>query len=291
MKKYIITITILLILIMVFIGGYFVYGNFKTNESNDVETLKQKCTAEIDYLSSNIIEIMNGVNNIQYSNYKVVDQEIPASESSSNSESSSAENTQQGNTTSEENTINSSRMVTDTILNARNSDTKWDELTSKVEEIYTSWTTIMIDLTSLNVNRDNLLKFNNTLDSITKSIASKDKSQTLINSADLYSLVSSYIKDFSGDNEKNLVYSVRANILYSYAYTESDDWQKVIQYIGNAKGDFSGLLNNQVNNVNKIDIINKSYILINELEQDANNNDKDVFLVNYANLMQELITI
>ena len=43
--------------------------------------------------------------------------------------------------------------------------------------------------------------------------------------------------------------------------------------------------------MNKIDVINKSYILINELEQDSNDKSVKTFLVNYENLMQELQNI
>lgn len=266
MKKYIITILVLFFLIILAVGGYFVYGNFKTNESNSTDTLISKATSEIEYLSSNIINIMNEINNISYSNYKIVNEEI-------------------------ENTINTSRMVSDNILSSRGQDVNWDEINSKVQELYSSWTTIMMDLTSLNVNKDNLLKFNQTLDSITKNVEDKNKSEALINSASLYNLISSYISDFSNDTEKNSVFNVRSNILYSYAYTESGDWAKVSEYIGKAKQDFSNLLNNQINNINKIDVINKAYILLNELEQDCNNQDKNVFLVNYSNLIQELQNI
>ena len=295
MKKFVITIIILILLILLSIGGYFVYGNFKSNQSNDTNTLKQKCMSEIEYLSSNVISVLNGVNNISYSNYRIVDEEIKASDASSdaNSESnqSSGQDSGQGNSNGQANTINRSNIVTNNIQSASNDDVNWTELNSKLQEIYSSWTTIMMDLTSLNVNRDNLLKFNSTLDTINKNIANKDKSQTLISSADLYNLITSYIKDFSDDSEKISVYSVRSNILYSYAYSESDSWQKVSEYIGKAKQEFSNLLNNQLNNINKIDVINKSYILLNELEQDCNNNDKSAFLINYTNLMQELQNI
>lgn len=291
MKKYIITIIVLFLLIILSVGGYFVYGNFKSNESNNVDTLKQKCTSEIEYLSSNIIGMMNEINNISYSNYKIVNEEIPASDSSSDTQSESSQNSEQNNSQSQDNTINRSSIVTDNIQSISNKDVNWTEINSKIQEVYSSWTTIMMDLTSLNVNKDNLLKFNNTLDSTTKNIENKDKSQTLINLSDLYNLISLYINDFSGDNEKISIYKVRSNILYSYAYAESSDWQKVSEYISKAEQEFSNILNNQINNINKLDIINKSYILLNELKQDSINNDKNIFLVNYTNLMQELQTL
>lgn len=294
MKKYIITILVLFFLIILAVGGYFVYGNFKTKESNSTDTLISKATSEIEYLSSHIINIMNEINNISYPNYKIVNEEIEASGASSDTEAeqtsnqSSGQASEQTNSTAQENTINTSRIVSDNILSSRGQDIDWNELNSKVQELYSSWTTIMMDLTSLNVNKDNLLKFNQTLDSITKNIGDKNKSEALINSASLYNLISSYIREFSKDTEKISVFNVRANILYSYAYTENDDWAKVSEYIGKAKQDFSNLLNNQINNINKIDVINKAYILLNELEQDCNNQDKNVFLVNYCNLIQEL---
>ena len=76
MKKYIVTIIFLLVVIGLFIGGYFIYSNAKTNEGNSVDTLKAKCTSELEYLSSNIILMMNELNNISYENYKVINDEI-----------------------------------------------------------------------------------------------------------------------------------------------------------------------------------------------------------------------
>lgn len=295
MKKYIITIIILFTIIFLSIGGYFVYANIKNNESNSMEIMQEKCTSEIEYLSSNIISIMNEINGISYSSYKIINKEIPASDSGSDSgansesnSSSSQSSSKEGSSKSKENKINTSSIVSDNILNSEQNKINWKEINNKTQEIYSSWTTIMMDLTTLNVNKDNLLKFNTLLDSLAKSIEDKDKAKCLINSANLFNLITLYIQDFSDDNEKINVYSVKSNILFSYAYSESENWKKVGEYIKRAKEDFSGLQNNQLDNIDKIDIINKSYILLNELEQDYENKEKNLFLVNYSNLMQEL---
>lgn len=290
MKKYIITIVTLFLIIIISVGGFFVFGNAKTNESNNVETLKSKATSEIEYLSSNIISIMNDINNISYSNYKLVNEEIDEgqSESDSSSNSNSGSEGEQSNSVGQENTIKSSSMIATNILSGDNTETNWDNLNNKVQEMYSSWTTIMMDLSSLNVNRDNLLKFNDKLDEITQNLLAKDKSKSLISLGDLYNLITLYIQDFSNDSEKINIFKVRSNILYSYAYTQSEDWAKVGEYISKAKQDYSNILNSQVNNINKIDVINKAYILINELEKDTTNKNVKVFLVNYTNLMQEL---
>lgn len=298
MKKYIVTIIILFIIIFLSVGGYFVYANVKTNESNDGQMLKEKGISEVEYLGSTITSIMNGINNITYSNYRIISEEIKTDDKSSNSESgsgngesNSASGGEGSNSTTQNNSINNSSMVAKSLLEQKDVNINWTELNSQLQEIYSSWPTIMMDLTSLNVNKDNLLKFNSKLDEIAKNFENKDEKKSLISLSELYDLVNLYIKDFSGDETKKSVFDVRARILSAYAYTESEDWAKVSENIAKAKEHFSNILNNQVNNMNKIDVINKSYILINELEQDSNDKSVKTFLVNYENLMQELQNI
>lgn len=194
----------------------------------------------------------------------------------------------QGNTSADENTINSSNLEDNNILSSDNTDINWNSLKSEVENMYDSWTTILIDLTTLNVNKENLLKYNSTLDSIVTDFDNEDKSASLLHLADLYNLLTLYIKDFETDSNQVSIYNVKSNILYAYAHIENDDWDNVKKHIGSAKDEFSKVLNNQFNNMNNIDEINKAYILINELEEDSNNQNKKVFYVNYRNLIQEL---
>ena len=51
---------------------------------------------------------------------------------------------------------------------------------------------------------------------------------------------------------------------------------------------FGNIMNNQVNNINNIDSINKAYVLISGLKEDAVNKTGSIFYINYKNLMQEL---
>ena len=264
MKKYIITILTLFFIIILSITGYFVYGSIKENKANDISTLKAKCEAEINYIGNNIILIMNEVNNISNTNTQIVSEEI---EKNSNSEENSK--------------ITMSNAVATSILERNDIDkVNWNSIEIKVQELYSAWTSILIDLSTLNVNKENLLEFNDILDKISKSIEDKNKLETLANSADLYN-----------DTNKTSLLSTKSCILYSYAEMERENWSEAKNYISKAKNEFANVLNNQVNNINRIDIINKAYILINELEEDSNNMDRKIFLINYSNLIQELQSI
>lgn len=279
MKKYVITIVLLFIIILISIGGYFIYSNAKTNESNNMDTLKEKANSEIKFLSANIISMMNELNNISYSKFEIVKEKIEVS------------NTDQENNIEEDSTINSSNVVTNNILSADKNKIDWNNLKSEIENMYSAWPTIIMDLTTLNVNKDNLLKYNSILDQITKDFENEDKESSLIHLADLHNLLGLYIKEFESDNKEVSVLNVKTNILYSYSFVSTEAWDKVIEYMAKAKKEFSNIINNQINNVNDIDVINKSYILINELEKNSNNKDKNIFYINYINLMQELENI
>ena len=303
MKKYIITIITLFLIIVIAIVGYFVYGNIKESKANSSDMLTEKVISEIEYLGNNIIYVMNELNNISYTNYKIVSEEIEDSSSDENSSSSGSNSGQGGSESSggqssseqgdsdKKSTITTTNMSNaNSILNDDSTDKiNWNNVNMKVQDMYSAWTTIMIDLSSLNVNKDDLLKFNSTLDKISSSLEQKDKENALLNCSDLYSLLSKYVNDFSEENSK--IYNVRSNILYSYSEIERENWEEAVNYIKKADENFASILNNQINNIDKIDIINKAYVLLNELQEDCNSKDRKVFLINYSNLMQELQNI
>ena len=274
MKKYIVTIIILFTIIILSIGGYFLYSKAKSNEGNSVDTLKSKCISELDYLNTEILEIMNGLNNISYENFQITNKEVEVSEEESN--------------TISENSIDSSVVEFQNIITEDKDKVDWQSIRERVENMYTSWTTILIDLTTLNANKDNLLKYNQLMDTMIKNLEAKKKEECLKNGADLYSLLVTYIQDISGDSNLISLYKVKSNILYAYSRVDAQDWDSVNNYIQTAINEFGNIMNNQVNNINNIDSINKAYVLINELKEDAVNKTGSIFYINYKNLMQEL---
>lgn len=280
MKKYIITIIILFILILLSICGYFVYANMKTNESGSSENINEKALSEIEYLNNEIIDIMNSLNNITYTDFAIENKDIEISEESS-------ENT----VSTDENSIDTSSMEIENTIKQNDKEIDWNIINEKIENIYSSWTTVLMDLTTLNVNKDNLLKFNDLTDELIGNIKDEDKTRCLYNCAELYNLLTLYIGDFSNDENIKAIYNTKSNILYAYAIIENDDWNTAGDYISNAKNEFNKIMNDQINNIINIDTINKGYILINELSDDTNKNNKDTFYINYKQLMQELDNI
>ncbi len=278
MKKYIITIITLFLIILISIGGYFIYANAKQNQGNSNDMLKDKAISEIEFLSNELINVMNGLNNLSYTKNRLINQDVNVSESSS-----------ENNIKTSENTVDRTIIEYESTLNGNNDDINWEEIKEKTENIYVSWTTVLIDLTSLNVNKDNLLKFNDLLDKLISAEDEKNKNLSLTYSSDLYNLLFLYVNDFSEDNQLKIVYNIKSNILYAYSLIESEKWDEAKSYIEKAKTEFNNIMNNQINNINNIDDINKAYILINELVDDVNKKSKKTFYINYQEIMQELL--
>lgn len=280
MKKYIITIIVLLSIILLSICGYFVYANAKSNQGNSQDMLKDKAITEIKFLNTEIIGIMNELNNISYTNYKIINQDV-------NLSTQGSENTIQP----ENNTIERSAVEYESTINENNDKIDWESIKETTENIYSSWTTILIDLTTLNVNRDNLLKFNDLLDEIVNAEEDKNKEACLSHLANLYNLLALYLNDFSNDEQIKNIFNTKSNILYAYSVIDGEDWNQANEYIEKAKSEFNKIMNNQVNNINNIDEINKAYILINELSDDINKQSKKTFFINYVEVIQELENI
>ena len=134
MKKYIVTIIVLLIIIFLSVCGYFVFANTKENQGNSEDMLKEKATSEIEFLNTNIIDIMNELNNISYTNYKIINQDVNISSESSENEVQTSENT-----------IDRASIEYESTLNEEDDKIDWETIKETTENVYSSWTTILID--------------------------------------------------------------------------------------------------------------------------------------------------
>ncbi len=294
MKKYIITIIIIVGVLLAIFGSYYIYSN--TSSKNSIENLKSKVDEEITYLNTSIISMMNNLNNITYANYKITEEEVSSVNEGEKDSSSSDQGGQQSNGGSKGET--SSKSGSDTITNINmkyNSilvnDSKkidWDNIKKETEKMYHTWPTVLIDLNALNVNRDNLLKYATTLDNITKAVEKEDKKQSLQGLADLYGLTAGYVKEYSNDSKKVSILDTKSNILYAYVLAEDENWQVMRTSLQKAQYSYNNIMNSKLQNSNTIANINQAYVLLNEIENSIDTKDKNIFYINYKNLMQEL---
>ena len=254
MKKAIFIITIFVFVFLLIFGTMYIYSNTKSQDSTD--NLNEKADVEIDYLSETIISMMSEFYNDEFA--------------------------------SNQDSITNMNQNDISILANTNKKTDWNSLKKEVENMYQTWNTVIIDLNSLGIKQENLLKYTTYLGNVTNAIQDKNKKDCMYNLANLYNLIASYTKEYSNDNKRIIIIDTKTNVLYSYALIEEEKWQEMKMYIQKAQSSYSELINGAIqSDVNPINI-NKSYILINELCKSVDIKNKEVFYINYKNLMDEL---
>ena len=306
MKKQIIIGSIILICIVVCV--VFIISK---NNSKDT-SLQTKTEEEIEHLEEKIVEMMNSINKISLSNSVLVEektsQNSQTSENTNQSNDSSQESGKGGSSQSsdsgsssgssdsdsdKENTTKENakyEIVNDSILANKKQTIDWEYIKSSAETIHSSWATLTIDLHSLNVNNQDILNFSSVLDQVTLSAKQEDKTSTLNNLDSLYAFFPSYIKQISNDSEKINIDYTRACILNSYALAEQNKWDEMKVQVTNGINYFTNILNSVNDEKQNQNKLSKTYVLLNELNNSIDVKDKDLYMIKYKNVMEELLT-
>lgn len=288
-----------IIIIGIVIAIFFI---IKSNgEDNSNYELVQKAKSEILFLDSKLVFLLNSLNNITDANYYVSIQEVnqnqDASETTettetkkenSNSNTGSSEKQQSENNQNKE--TKTSQMIQD-VISQRNEQIDWTNLEGTLQTIYSSWSVIIIDLYKLDVNSDNILLFSKNLDETMQYVQAKDKTQSIISLANLYNYLPKFLDDFSDDIDLNTAIKVKSNIINAYAMVEGENWVDIKNEIANAELNFNALLNSIPENENSIFNINKTYIVLKELQNSIDTESKEIFYLKYRNLISELSII
>lgn len=305
MKKQIIIGSIILICIVACV--VFIISK---NNSKDT-SLQAKTEEEIEHLEEKIVAMMNSLNKITLSNSVLVEektnensqasentkqsnggsQEGEGESSSQSSDSSSSSGSSDSDNDKENTTKGNAKyeIVNDSILANQNQTVDWEYIKSSAETIHSSWATLTIDLHSLNVNNQDILNFSSVLDQVTLSAKQEDKTATLNNLASLYAFFPIYIKQISNDSEKINIDYTKACVLNSYALVEQNKWDEMKLQVTNGINYFTNILNSVNDEKQNQNKLSRTYVLLNELNNSIDLKDKDLYMIKYRNVMEELV--
>lgn len=164
---------------------------------------------------------------------------------------------------------------------------EWEEIKRDVENLYSIWATISIDLKSVGANSDDILQFNNILDDIAKSAQKEDKKASIIGMSKLYNLIPKYMESFSNNELEKCVFITKSHILNAYAQIDNNDWNKINEELKLANESFSKIDKEKINSNKELNI-NRCELLLKELQNSAEKQDKQIFYLRYKNAIQEL---
>ncbi len=311
-------IAIILGIICVILAITLIYIKVSSvNAQSDNKDLKSKITEEISYLDSNITETMNKLNNIEIIKYKVYTKKINDPSSNSNEkegEQSSSNQTSEGGSSSEGSSSSSresssgsgsssqegsqgnmtmiSEIVPNTTLESNQGEVDWKEISFLMENLYSSWPTVNLDLQKQGISSELITSFSLSMDGAIQSIKNKDKDNALINLFNMYINLPKYLSSINVDSYTLNLYNTKLYMLNAYVLVSTGDkWNEITSCISNAKSSFSVIVSSSENDEKKKNYLQKSYVIIEDLERMSQINDKDIFYMGYKNVMQELETM
>ncbi len=290
MKKYKIFAYIIVILSIIGVS-VLIYNNVYAE--NEDFLLQEKVKAEIEYLEGEIINIFNSLNNINIKGYTIVSEEIEvkSSEDSANSSSASSNNEGSGTESSSSSETEEYNIQDIGILTSGEQEINWEEIKEKIELIHQTLPTITLDLYELQIGNEQILNFNNEIDRLTILIKEQDKEKALVDLALIYEYIVEFSKKVYGNTLESNILEVKKDIFKSYSILDTENYVEMEQFLNNALTVYSNIIGNMEINEYMQYEINKGYVMLNELKNAVLLNDREVYLIKYKNLVEQLSNI
>lgn len=311
MKKYQ-KIAYIFLVIFILSIAFILFKSYADSNKNEDE--KEKTETEIQRIELSFVNMFNELNNIKFENYRINTSQINKEDLKDNSSSSASESTpssggssssensssgEQGESQKENGSSQSSEeskenqnyeMKLSGVL-TENSDINWENLKNEVEILYSAIPSLTIDLYKININKEKITNFNQEYDNLMKAIKEENKQNALYALANLYNYLPDFIENSTDDTNKKILIRTKNNIFKAYSLLDKNDWNAITENVNLANQEFTKMLtNSQSSNKNQY-IINKAYVQINELQKSTQTKEKEIFLIKYKNLLEELENI
>lgn len=316
MKKYV-RIAYIFLIILILLSIFLVYK--VSGKNNSEEKVQEKSLASIQYLDNKFSDLFNEINNIKFENYTISVTEQKKEENSSESQqgdSSSgksgegsggeSENSEQGGDSekkggsqqgessnsesgSESSESNKQYNLEEKGILTNEEDIDWTQIKKDVEKMYTSLYPSTLDLYKTNVNQDDISNFNKEFDKLTKAVKEENKEDTLKELSTLYDYLPKFVDGCTDDEAEKIVIRTKNNIFKAYSILDKEEWTTISDNVKDASQEFAKLVDSTENQKNKNQYnINKAYVMINELQNSIDLKEKEIFLIKYKNLLEEL---
>lgn len=298
---------ILLIIVCVF----FIYKVFAKNGKKDDDTIA-KTLEDIKLLEGKFLNIFNELNNIKFENYRISASEIKkqnnnskqesggqeegssdkSKEESGDSQSSSNSGDSEESQSEESSSKNKSYSLEEQGILTQDSEINWKQIKNDVESLYTPLYNMTLDLYQTNANQQDIINFNKEYDNLTKAVKDEDKEVTLYELSILYDYLPRFIENCTDETKDIIIIKTKDNILRAYSLIEREQWETIAENINLAAQEFTRLVTdiNRSKKTNQYNI-NKVYIMINEMQNAVLLKDKQIFLIKYKNVLEELENI
>lgn len=303
-KKYIILLFIIIISVLCLTGC--------DNKKDETKKLKEKADSEIEFFDERISKIIDEILLNEYennnkdlkedNNNNASKEENNQNKNNNNQDNGNSSNNNNNNKDSGNSSNNNNQDNGNSSNNQNNnegqqssiSDNKseikelnWEQMNKEIENIYSFWSVLAIDLNKLNIDNQAIIAFGENVNNVKLAIENKQENMLLESLANLYSYIPRYMSSYSEDSFEIAKKNIKYYIISGSVFAKSERWDDCLVQIEMAESEYLKLMNN-VNYVNKNSYnVNKIYILLEELKNSISYKSQNVFLLKYKALIQE----
>ena len=166
-----------------------------------------------------------------------------------------------------------------------NGEINWEKIQMDFKEVSNSSSIIILDLTSLQIENNNILEFENKINEINLAIENKSELEFLRASKDFYKQISNYLNTILPDN--NILYKeieVKSYLFESLYYCMIDEYDFGLNSIETAENLYDNLMNNVDYLRENSYKVNRVYIAIQEMKLCVQNQEKENVISKYINI-------
>ena len=191
-------------------------------------------------------------------------------------------------TTSSSEKIEVTELLNKSIIGNSDKEVNWEFVKNKIENLYSTWSTISIDLAEVNVPTDRIDSFSSLLNDATSEIKEEKKSESIQKLVDIYGNILDFYNGFNNNlslNEKRIK-EIKYNTIIAYENVEIENWEEARRYINEAQKKNTEILSD-IEDTNMFNI-KKINIILNQVLSSLDTKDKEIFYINYRNLIEEV---
>jgi len=308
------------LILIVLVSGFGIYKMI--NKERPQQDQKAKVLSEVKHLENKFADLFNQMNNISFENYKISSTDIKGKKSEEETQSSgqsggqsggsgssggnqgseqgggqsggsggsgSSSSQSSGQESSADTEQNKEYELESTGILTGDTQPNWEEIKNDVERIYTSLYPTTVDLYQIDVNQDDIVNFNKEYDNLTQAVKNESKEDALEELTLLYDYLPRFVEKCTDEEKEKIIVNTKNYVFKAYSILDQEEWATISENINNAVQEFTKLVTdiNNKENGNQYNI-NKTYIIINELQNAVQLRDKEVFLIKYKNLLEEI---
>ena len=133
-----------------------------------------------------------------------------------------------------------------------------------------------------------MLGFNKEFDQLTVVVKEQKKEETLSKLSKLYEYIPKFTQKATDDELYKVVADTKSNLFKAYSKLDSKNWNEISNDLKQTVNTYSKLMTNTNIDTNKQYSISKVYVMLNELQNAVEVQEKSVFLIKYKNILEEI---